>query len=254
MHQVAQQKLNAEASTYAEAWNWASTQLEFTWMDQQRHLRAAADMRAAFTDEETEALNAAEAAIEEASEALDDPGLDGDRRRELWATITREQKRYADIERARADRDEYSEAVRAQSGVVVALDRDGNLDIHRGLVRAEDADAYRAATRPADAELVEGNTWGDRYWGRVGGEGRNRLGITLMRIRGDIRRRAVPAMDAQHRDWLDRQCPRARGEPCGSATCARRGAWRDGPRTGPSCIPLEILEWLDRTPTAPVSG
>ena len=95
MHEVAQQKLNAQASKYAEAWKWASTQLEFTWMDQQRYLLAAADVRAEFTDEETKALNEAEAAIEEASEALDDPGLDGDRRRELWATITREQKRYA---------------------------------------------------------------------------------------------------------------------------------------------------------------
>ena len=37
--------------------------------------------------------------------------------------------------------------MRAHSGVVVALDREGNLDIHGGLVRAEDADAYRAATR-----------------------------------------------------------------------------------------------------------
>ena len=103
MHEVAQQKLNAQASKYAEAWKWASTQLECTWMDQQRYLLAAADVRAEFTDEESKALNEAEAAIEEASEALDDPGLDGDRWRELWATITREQKRYADIERARAD-------------------------------------------------------------------------------------------------------------------------------------------------------
>ena len=105
MHELAQQKLNAEASKYAEAWNWASTQLEFTWIDQQRYLLAGADVRAAFTDEETKALNEAEAAIEEASEALDEPQLDGDRRRELWSTLTREQKRYADIERARADRD-----------------------------------------------------------------------------------------------------------------------------------------------------
>ena len=47
--------------------------------------------------------------------------------------------------RGRADRDAFSEAVRAHAGVVVALDRDGSLDIHRGLVRAEDAAAYRAA-------------------------------------------------------------------------------------------------------------
>ena len=41
-----------------------------------------------------------------------------------------------------------------------------------------------------DADLVEGNTWGDTYWGVCDGEGRNQLGLTLMRIRDDIRRRA----------------------------------------------------------------
>lgn len=29
-------------------------------------------------------------------------------------------------------------------------------------------------------ELVEGNTWGDRFWGKCGGEGRNELGKILM--------------------------------------------------------------------------
>lgn len=33
------------------------------------------------------------------------------------------------------------------------------------------------------AELVEGNTWGDRYWGRVGGVGENWLGRILMWVR-----------------------------------------------------------------------
>ena len=49
-----------------------------------------------------------------------------------------------------------------------------------------------------DAELVEGNTWGDAYWGVCGGRGKNQLGRTLMRVRDDIRRRAGAAMDGQH--------------------------------------------------------
>ena len=148
MHELAQQKLNAEAGKYGDAWKWTAAQLEFTWMDQQKFLSVGADVRAEFTEDETKALSEAEAAIEEASEALDDPSIDGGRRRELWATITRDQKRYAEIERARADRDKYSEAARAHAGVIVAIDREGNLDVHRGLVRAEDADAYRAAILP----------------------------------------------------------------------------------------------------------
>jgi ribA/ribD-fused uncharacterized protein len=31
--------------------------------------------------------------------------------------------------------------------------------------------------------LIEGNTWGDRYWGVSGGEGQNRLGVLLMERR-----------------------------------------------------------------------
>ena len=152
MEELALQKLNAVAATYADDWKWTAAQTEFTWMHQQEHLVADADERAEFTADETAALAEAEERIERASGQLDtfDSELDADGRRELWAIVTREQNRYAEIERARADRDEYSGTVRAHSGVVVALDRDGNLDIHRGLVRAEDAAAYRAA-RAGDA-------------------------------------------------------------------------------------------------------
>ena len=34
-----------------------------------------------------------------------------------------------------------------------------------------------------DALLVEGNTWGDRFWGVCRGEGENHLGKLLMKIR-----------------------------------------------------------------------
>lgn len=34
-----------------------------------------------------------------------------------------------------------------------------------------------------DEELVEGNHWGDRYWGVSGGEGKNNLGKILMNVR-----------------------------------------------------------------------
>jgi len=38
-----------------------------------------------------------------------------------------------------------------------------------------------------DQELVEGNNWGDTYWGAVNGAGENHLGKILMRVRNDIR-------------------------------------------------------------------
>lgn len=38
-----------------------------------------------------------------------------------------------------------------------------------------------------DAILVEGNTWGDRYWGVCCGIGKNNLGIILMSVRQVLR-------------------------------------------------------------------
>jgi ribA/ribD-fused uncharacterized protein len=38
-----------------------------------------------------------------------------------------------------------------------------------------------------DEEIVEGNDWGDQYWGVCDGIGLNKLGQTLMQIREDIR-------------------------------------------------------------------
>lgn len=41
------------------------------------------------------------------------------------------------------------------------------------------------------AELVEGNTWGDRVWGVCNGAGENHLGKTLMRIRAEFAKLAL---------------------------------------------------------------
>lgn len=41
-----------------------------------------------------------------------------------------------------------------------------------------------------DKELIEGNTWGDTYWGVCRGEGENNLGKILMKVREELRARA----------------------------------------------------------------
>ncbi len=38
-----------------------------------------------------------------------------------------------------------------------------------------------------DAELIEGNTWGDTIWGVCDGKGENHLGKILMKIRDELR-------------------------------------------------------------------
>ena len=50
----------------------------------------------------------------------------------------------------------------------------------------QNTDLLKKLLDTGDAELVEGNTWGDRVWGVCKGEGENRLGKILMRIRGEI--------------------------------------------------------------------
>jgi ribA/ribD-fused uncharacterized protein len=37
-----------------------------------------------------------------------------------------------------------------------------------------------------EAELIEGNNWGDKFWGMVDGEGSNYLGKYLMQIRKEL--------------------------------------------------------------------
>lgn len=39
-----------------------------------------------------------------------------------------------------------------------------------------------------DRELIEGNNWNDRFWGKVNGVGENFLGRLLMALRRDLRR------------------------------------------------------------------
>ena len=40
--------------------------------------------------------------------------------------------------------------------------------------------------RSVDVDLIEGNTWGDTFWGQVDGKGENKLGKLLMKIRDEL--------------------------------------------------------------------
>lgn len=51
--------------------------------------------------------------------------------------------------------------------------------------------------RTRNAELIEGNDWGDTFWGVCNGVGENQLGKLLMRIRADLRSRWVESLSAQ---------------------------------------------------------
>lgn len=72
----------------------------------------------------------------------------------------------------------------------VAAWEDMRIEVMREVVRQkfEQNDFFKGlllATGPA--MLVEGNTWGDEFWGRVNGKGYNMLGVILMELRGIYR-------------------------------------------------------------------
>jgi ribA/ribD-fused uncharacterized protein len=56
------------------------------------------------------------------------------------------------------------------------------------IVRAKftDPDFRRLLVATGDAELVEGNTWNDTYWGVCRGVGENHLGRILMQVRQEL--------------------------------------------------------------------
>ena len=151
LHELATAQLQVEAARYTRHWKWSEALLESTWGDRQKFLVAAPTRLADFTDEETKALGESETRARITHEELDDC-TDPDRRRELLAALDREEALSAATERDRADRHEYSEVTRAHAGVVVTIDDEGCLDVHHGLVRSIDADAYREANSPAGSQ------------------------------------------------------------------------------------------------------
>ena len=66
-------------------------------------------------------------------------------------------------------------------------------DCMRRIVRAKFSDPSLRSVllQTGDAFLIEGNTWGDKYWGCInifgGWHGQNRLGQILMEIRKELR-------------------------------------------------------------------
>lgn len=63
------------------------------------------------------------------------------------------------------------------------------VDIMRGLLekKFQDPTLRQQLLDTGDEELMEGNTWGDEYWGVCRGKGKNMLGKLLMALRETLR-------------------------------------------------------------------
>jgi ribA/ribD-fused uncharacterized protein len=62
------------------------------------------------------------------------------------------------------------------------------VDIMRELLRVKFSDTtlQEKLLKTGDRVLVEGNTWGDTFWGVCRGKGENHLGLLLMEIRSEL--------------------------------------------------------------------
>lgn len=79
-----------------------------------------------------------------------------------------------------------------RAGRLVALRQDWlavRVPVMRELLREKftDPDLRAKLVATGDAELVEGNTWGDTFWGVCRGKGENTLGSLLMELREELR-------------------------------------------------------------------
>ncbi len=82
------------------------------------------------------------------------------------------------------------EAKRAGRKVKIRPDwEDVKIGIMLDLVRQKFTNNVKLRNRllaTGDEELIEGNTWGDTFWGRCKGIGQNNLGKILMKIRKEL--------------------------------------------------------------------
>lgn len=68
------------------------------------------------------------------------------------------------------------------------------LDVMLNLIRLkfQDPDLRQQLLDTDNGELIEGNKWGDTWWGVCNGRGENHLGKILMQVRDEIRNAKCP--------------------------------------------------------------
>lgn len=71
-------------------------------------------------------------------------------------------------------REDWTDAFKVQRMMFWLRLKFSNWDLRKNLLATE------------DAVLVEGNTWGDVFWGVFNGQGQNYLGRSLMKVREEI--------------------------------------------------------------------
>jgi len=168
LHRMAIERLTERAESLKnEGWAWTEVRTSFDYSERQAFGVATMKQRAP-TPEQQAARDALLAAKEEASSALEDlydadeddddgegnPGSDSTGLSKDANALEAEIEAIdAKLEKLRHELSEWSADILAFAGVVVALDRNGEVVIHRGMVKPEDRKrAAKAATATSGAE------------------------------------------------------------------------------------------------------
>lgn len=157
LHRLANEHLGAVADTLRqEGWGWVETRLVFEHREQASFGVAPTRMRKATKDERRQ-LKQLEAARDRAAKELEalcdgEDAADADRVEALEQTVEESDEAIRALGRALRD---WAPTVCALSGAIVTIDRQGALEVHRGLVRREDRRKVAEQTGRA-AESGEG--------------------------------------------------------------------------------------------------
>ena len=167
LQRLAVERLTERAHVFkGEGWAWTEARTSFDHSERQGFGVATMKQRAPTPEQQT-ARDALLAAKEEANKGLedlydaedsdDDPGFDSAKASALEAEV---EAIDAKLEKLRHDLSEWSADILAFAGVVVALDRNGEVIVHRGMVKPEDrkqaAKAAAAGATRATGDVGEG--------------------------------------------------------------------------------------------------
>ncbi len=142
---LVREKLDSHAAAVrAEGWAWVDATPTATYADLQAFQQAPRERRNP-TKRETERIDKLEAKMQAIGEALD-AALEDDE--DKADALQEEGDRVGDQLQALEDRlQDYSPNVKAAAGAIVTLDRQGQIVVHRGLMREAEARALRTLER-----------------------------------------------------------------------------------------------------------
>lgn len=161
LQRLAIERLTERAQTFkADGWAWTEARTSFDHSERQGFGVATMNQRAP-TPEQQAARDALLTAKEEANKGLEDlydaedsqddesdPGFDSAKASALEAEV---EAIDAKLEKLRHDLSEWTADILAFAGVVVALDRNGEVIVHRGMVKPEDRKQAAKAAAAASA-------------------------------------------------------------------------------------------------------